>query len=100
MLGLKPHDMCVQVVVSPERSGILATMASVGVSCCLPPNGFSTEPAPMELSNISPSPFCEAVLRSDREALKPSSIDVFSAASVDAIDLPSGHSVAGDLTSI
>ena len=60
--GLKPQDMADAVVVSPS-TGNLATIASEGVSCVLPPKGMSTVAAPMVESKRSARP----LLRGDVE---------------------------------
>ena len=62
--GLKPHAMAEAVVVSPN-TGNLATMASAGVSCSLPPNGMSTVAAPIVESKRSDRPLLEAMLMSE-----------------------------------
>ncbi len=49
--------MIVAVVVSPSNIGTLAIMDSAGVSWYLPPNGATTVPAPIVLSNLSTNPF-------------------------------------------
>ena len=49
--------MAVASSVSPWSRGILATMASSGVSWYVPAKGMSTVAAPMELSNRSERPF-------------------------------------------
>ena len=61
----KPHAITLAVVVvSFGRVGIRAAIACAGVLCVLPPKGISTEPAPIDPSKRSTSPFRLAVLRS------------------------------------
>ena len=56
------------VVVSPFRTGNLATMPWVGVFWNLPPNGISTVLAPTVLSKRSAKPCWEAAFKLDTAA--------------------------------
>ena len=62
--GVEAPRMAEAVVVSPN-TGNLATMASAGVSCSLPPNGMSTVAAPIVESKRSDRPLLEAMLMSE-----------------------------------
>ena len=63
--GTKPWVIMLAVVVSPWRTGNLATMPCVGVFWYLPPNGMSTVLAPTVLSKRSAKPCWEAVFNVD-----------------------------------
>ena len=57
-------------VVSVGSVGIRAAIACAGVLCVLPPKGISTEPAPIEPSNLSTRPLRLAVFRSEAISLR------------------------------
>ena len=88
--GLALSDGC------PQSTGILATMASTGVSWSFPPNGWRTVPAPTEESNISPSPFWLHELSSERAVVNFSSVPL--AATTDGSAFVSGDSCGGAVT--
>ena len=63
-LGLYPNVISEASFDSPFITGILAAIPSEGVFEYLPPNGISTDLAPIVESNLSTNPCCDAIFKS------------------------------------